>query len=291
MTDPRSSSSLLPRLEAAADCRRSITFVTGATDSAAYTTEAVEWARVHDDARAMAAELQARGVEPGHSVGLIGPTSRDLVTAIQASWLTGARGRDAAAADAHGLDRGVHRADPRPHVERRVPDRRSPTPSSSRSSRPEPTDPPMVTLDELRAAVADARQPTRTSRPADDPNALAILQFTSGSTAERQGRDAPAPVRHREHRRDRRARSSSTTTSTARSSWLPLYHDMGLIGMLMIPMTTGTDLVLAGPAGLPRRTVALGAVDLGLPVHASPRARTSRTRSPPARCAAAATWT
>ena len=30
-------------------------------------------------------------------------------------------------------------------------------------------------------------------------------------------------------------------------SWLPLYHDMGLIGMLMIPMTTGTDLVLAGP--------------------------------------------
>ncbi len=31
------------------------------------------------------------------------------------------------------------------------------------------------------------------------------------------------------------------------ASWLPLYHDMGLIGMLMIPMTTGTDLVLAGP--------------------------------------------
>ena len=35
-------------------------------------------------------------------------------------------------------------------------------------------------------------------------------------------------------------------------SWLPLYHDMGLVGFLAIPMTTGVDLVLAGAAGLPR---------------------------------------
>ena len=30
-------------------------------------------------------------------------------------------------------------------------------------------------------------------------------------------------------------------------SWLPLYHDMGLIGMLAIPMTVGVDFVLASP--------------------------------------------
>jgi fatty-acyl-CoA synthase len=30
-------------------------------------------------------------------------------------------------------------------------------------------------------------------------------------------------------------------------SWLPLYHDMGLVGFLALPMTTGVDLVLAGP--------------------------------------------
>ena len=30
-------------------------------------------------------------------------------------------------------------------------------------------------------------------------------------------------------------------------SWLPLYHDMGLVGLLMLPMTTGTDLVLGAP--------------------------------------------
>ncbi len=154
---PNRSSSLLPRLEAAADRSRSITFVTGATDSAAYTTEVVEWARVHDDARAMAAELQARGVEPGHSVSLIGPTTRDLVTAIQATWLAGAT--------VVMLPLPMRMGSIEEFVEQtraRI---------SNAESRiviadaqllafltPEPTDPPMVTLDELRAAVSDPRQ-------------------------------------------------------------------------------------------------------------------------------------
>ena len=38
----------------------------------------------------MAAALQARGVEPGTHVAVLGPTSRALVTAIQAIWLAGA---------------------------------------------------------------------------------------------------------------------------------------------------------------------------------------------------------
>lgn len=238
------SSSLLSRLEAAADRKRSITFVTGATDSAAYTTEAVEWARIHDDARAMAAELQARGIEPGHSVGLIGPTTRDLVTAIQASWLTGA----AVVMLPLPMRMGS--------IEEFVEQTRART--SNAECRiviadaqllafltPEPTDPPMVTLDELRASVT-TRGADGYVRPADDPNSLAILQFTSGSTAAPKGVMLP----HRCVTANMDAIDAALDLDPdldRAASWLPLYHDMGLIGMLMIPMTTGTDLVLAGP--------------------------------------------
>lgn len=242
MTDK--SRSLLPRLEAAADRKRSITFVTGATDSAAYTTEAVEWAQVHDDARAMAAELQARGVEPGHSVSLIGPTTRDLVTAIQATWLAGAT--------VVMLPLPMRMGSIEEFVEQtraRI---------SNAESRiviadaqllafltPEPTDPPMVTLDELRAAVA-MRGANAYRRVADDPDSLAILQFTSGSTAEPKG--VMLPHRCVTANIDAIDRALILDYDLDRAaSWLPLYHDMGLIGMLMIPMTTGTDLVLAGP--------------------------------------------
>src|SRR5664279_3431504 len=241
---PNRSSSLLPRLEAAADRSRSITFVTGATDSAAYTTESVQWTEIHDDARAMAAELQARGVEPGHSVSLIGPTTRDLVTAIQATWLAGAT--------VVMLPLPMRMGSIEEFVEQ----------TRARMSNaecrlviadaqllafltPEPTDPPMVTLDELRAAVA-TRGSDAYVRVADDPNALAILQFTSGSTAEPKGVMLP----HRCVTANIDAIDGALILDydlDRAASWLPLYHDMGLIGMLMIPMTTGTDLVLAGP--------------------------------------------
>ena len=81
------STSLLPRLEATAETRHSITFVGSA---GADGCERVEWSRLHEDARAMAAALQARGIGPGSHVALLGATTRPFVTAIQATWLAGA---------------------------------------------------------------------------------------------------------------------------------------------------------------------------------------------------------
>ena len=50
----------------------------------------VSWAQLHEEAIATAGALQALGVGPGSHVGLLGPTTRPLVTAVQAAWLAGA---------------------------------------------------------------------------------------------------------------------------------------------------------------------------------------------------------
>ena len=75
---------LRARIEAAAGRPGSVTFVTGGD------ADRVSWAQLHAEATAMAAALQARGVAPGNHVALLGPTTRPLVTAIQAVWLSGA---------------------------------------------------------------------------------------------------------------------------------------------------------------------------------------------------------
>jgi fatty-acyl-CoA synthase len=230
------STSLLPRLEATAETRHSITFVGSA---GADGCERVEWSRLHEDARAMAAALQARGVGPGSHVALLGPTTRPFVTAIQATWLAGATVvvlplpmRLASIEDFVAQTRRliVH-ADARIVVI---------DAQLSEFLDPQPGDPPIVQLDELRGT------PDSYDRPADDPDALAILQFTSGATADPKG--VMVPHRCMTANLDAAVEAAAFDPDVDRAvSWLPLYHDMGLIGLLGAPMLHGFDLVLASP--------------------------------------------
>ncbi len=98
---------------------------------------------------------------------------------------------------------------------------------------------PVVRLDELRGDASTWE------RPDDDPDRLAIVQFTSGSTDDPKG--VMLPHRCLVQNIDAIVDGAALGIDDVGVSWLPLYHDMGLIGLLMTPMLTGFELGLAPP--------------------------------------------
>src|SRR5437879_5415948 len=155
---PRTRPTTLPeRIERATARGGTATFV-GSADP-----EPVSWARLHDDARAVAANLQRRSVSPGDRLALLAPTSRSLVTTIQATWLAGATVvvlplpmRLGSVEDFVAQTRArVRSAD----VGMTLVDR-----DLAAFLDPNPADPPLVLLDEVtagpgRAGAGDLRQP------------------------------------------------------------------------------------------------------------------------------------
>jgi fatty-acyl-CoA synthase len=225
--------SLLQRLERAAERDTTVTFVGAGED-------VVPWRVLHEQAKGYAAALQARGVRPGDHVALLSPTTRELVTAIQATWLAGAtivvlplpmRLSSIEEFVAQTRQR-IRNADARVCVV---------DPELAEFVVPEPADPPMVPVADLAGGDAAAWV-----RPDEDPDRLVILQFTSGSTSDPKGVMLPDHV----------LRANLDAIAEAAQldpdddvlvSWLPLYHDMGLVGLLTLPMSTGTALVLGAP--------------------------------------------
>jgi fatty-acyl-CoA synthase len=207
-------------------------------DSTAQVVEALPWQAVHERARRMSAILSAHGLGPGCRVGLVGDTSTDLVAALQAVWLTGGAvtlmpphgrgGSDAHAsylravvADAQ-LDLVISDED---HAEART-----------------------LTL----AALANRAQTAAAARPYRPLSSdLALLQYTSGSTRTPRG----VPVTHGHLAANIEAIKVALRHEhpSRMLSWLPLYHDMGLVAFLTMPMACGCPLVLQSPAAFARR--------------------------------------
>ncbi len=228
---------IVGRIEHAAKGDGTVTFVTGdhpVTKS---------WATLHEESKAMAARLQSRGVLPGQNVAVLGPTTADLVTAFQAVWLCRAtlvvlplpmrlasldeftastklriRNADCVAVIVDG--------DLAPFVDI------------------SPEDPPMIVLDDLTAD--DGVTPDQFIRPDYDPDDLFVLQFTSGSTSEPKG--VMLPNHMVAANLDAIIEAAEVDVDTdVMVSWLPLYHDMGLVGFCILPMAAGIDLVLGAP--------------------------------------------
>lgn len=203
----------------------------------------LSWARLHRQARRMATVLASTGTGPGTRVGLLGEPSTELVAALQAVWLAGAsvtvlppppRRAGPAALRPVLADAGIAlvvAADPGGAAGALAPARVLPLAELAGRAR--------------SAAALPVRYPA--------PDELAVLQYTSGSTRSPRG----VPVTHGQLAAQlaalRQALHPELQQPRPMLSWLPLYHDLGLVGFLAFPMSAGHPLVLQSPAGFALR--------------------------------------
>ena len=214
------------------------------------------WSEIHDRARTAAGRILASGVAPGQRVALVFPTCEGFFDAFFGAILAGAvpvplyppvrlgrldeyHGRTAAMLRAAGArlvlaEKGVRRL-LGPAIEA------AQTPLGCR------------TLDELPQA-----EPI--SLPVRE-NDLALVQFSSGTTVDPK----PVALSHRavvaQTLRLNGFWPDDNGVVHSGVSWLPLYHDMGLIGCVFPALERGADLTLIPPELFVARPAAwLGAI-------------------------------
>lgn len=235
--------SLLPRIRRVAEGPNRVIFLGSASGKEDRSPDVVSWGELHRDACEVAAALQARGVAPGDHVALLSPTTRSLVTAVQGIWLAGGcvimlpiPMRFSSVDEFMNQVRAhVHHGDARLLLV---------DGDLSNFYEPKEGDPPVVLLSDVQPGPGRPSANGYREVP-DDPHRLAILQFTSGSTADPKGVMLPHHVLGANL--DGMVEAAEVKPDDIFVSWLPLYHDMGLVGMLTVPMTSGCSLVLASP--------------------------------------------
>ncbi len=195
--------------------------------------------RLAELTRQVAAGLRERGLPPGRVVALVQRSSPQFVAGFFGTLLAGGAPapiappmafQDAARYREHltGLLRAA-----RPHLVLTEPDLVDRVRGSDAGDR--------------AVTVSDVARPAAPD-PADvalDPGALALLQFTSGSSGRARGVRVPAAALRANVTAIRRWLRWTSRDPVA--SWLPVHHDMGLIGCLVTPVVSGSDLWLLPP--------------------------------------------
>ncbi|TVT17723.1 AMP-binding protein [Amycolatopsis rhizosphaerae] len=198
------------------------------------------WAEVHEQARRLAGGLVEGGLRPGSAVAVLAAAPALIAPTVQGVWLAG------------GSVTMLHQPTPRTDlavwaedtvkVLRMI--------DSNLVVLGEPFDALAPVLTEhgigyrLISDLLDA-EPIAEPVPSGEDD-LALLQLTSGSTAE------PKAVRitHGNLYTNVKAmveRAEFEFDKDVMVSWLPTFHDMGMVGFLTVPMTFGVELVKITP--------------------------------------------
>ncbi|WP_018500312.1 long-chain-fatty-acid--CoA ligase [Parafrankia discariae] len=231
---------LIEAIERATKESGTITFLAGDGE------QRYSWARLYDDARRLAGRLRDHGLGPGRPLVVLALTSPAAITAALAGWLAGTSVTFAPTPARTMTPAGYTEA-----TRRRLRALGEPVvlvgaPWTSVLDDLDGDGRVMLPLDQVLHAALNT--PTRSWEPPAvaewDP---AILQMTSGTT------DSPKIVRisHANVAANVEAINIATghdPTHGRMLSWLPLSHDMGLIGSFVLPLSCGRcDVVLSSP--------------------------------------------
>ena len=224
--------------------RRYLTFYAG--DDA---RETLSYGELYAGALEVAGGLQARDIQPGQVIALMLPSGTDFFFAFYGILLAGAVPAP--------LYPPASRAQLEDHLRRQI------------GILENAQAPLLITVDEalsyarvlrtqcpaLRAlcGVGDLRGAGPGSSVAPSPDALGLIQYTSGSTGQPKG----VMLSHANLLANVRAmgEAAEATSDDIFVSWLPLYHDMGLIGACLGSLYFGMQLVLMSPLSFIARPI------------------------------------
>ncbi len=240
LATPESATTLVAMLDWHAERhpdRTHVTLLEGDDRATAWT-----YARLRDEARRAAAGLQEEGIEPGESVAIMLPTSLEFFASFCGILLAGAVPVP--------IYPPVRLAQLGDHMRRQA---GVLTSAQARLLVTVPEAKPLGTLlkgqvPTLRRVVtfADLAESGATLTPvARTPDDIAFLQYTSGSTGSPKG----VILTHANLLANLRAmgRAAGVTAGDVFVSWLPLYHDMGLIGAWLGSCYFAMPLVVMSP--------------------------------------------
>ena len=206
------------------------------------------WLEVHERARRVAGGLAAAGIGHGDGVGVLAGAPVEIAPTAQGLWMRGA-----------SLTM-LHQPTPRTDLELWAKDTTTVVDMIEAKAVivSDPFMPAAPVLEQRGIKVLTIEQ-LLASDPIDpidtDEDDLALMQLTSGST----GSPKAVHITHRNIYSNAEAMfigaKMDPSGNDVMLSWLPCFHDMGMVGFLTVPMYFGVELVKVTPMDFLRDTL------------------------------------